>query len=113
VQEGSVFAAEIERPTPGAVVVKATGELDLMTVPKLDAALKEVMAGKTDIELDLSRLDFIDSTGVHLILGAYDTSVEEGWEFTIAGAGADVRRAFELLGLLDHLPFRDQPRNAS
>jgi anti-sigma B factor antagonist len=113
VQEGSAFAAEIERPTPGAVVVKATGELDLMTVSQLEAVLKEAMAGKADIELDLSRLDFIDSTGVHLVLGVYDTSLRDGWDFAIVGANADVMRAFELLGLLDHLPFRDRPRNAS
>lgn len=112
-QEGSVFAADIERPTASAVVVRATGELDLMTVPKLDAVLQEVMADKADLELDLSRLDFIDSTGVHLVLGAYDASIRDGWEFTIIGASADVKRAFELLGLLDHLPFRDQPQSAS
>jgi anti-sigma B factor antagonist len=108
-----VFEAEIERQTPSAVVVKATGELDLMSVPKLDAVLKEVMADKTDVELDLSRLDFIDSTGVHLVLGANDASSRDGWVFSIVGANADVKRAFELLGLLDHLPFRDRPRSAS
>jgi anti-sigma B factor antagonist len=113
VQEGPVFAAEIERPTQSAVVVRATGELDLMTVPKLDAVLREVMADKTDLELDLSRLDFIDSTGVHLLLGAHDASRRDGWDFAIVGASADVKRAFELLGLVDHLPFRDQPRSAS
>jgi anti-sigma B factor antagonist len=113
VQEGPAFAAEVDRPTPGAVVVRATGELDLMTVPQLEAVFQHAMADKADIELDLSRLDFIDSTGVHLVLTVYDTSVRDGFEFVITGATADVRRAFELLGLLDHLPFRDQPRSAS
>jgi anti-sigma B factor antagonist len=113
VQEGSTFAAEIERPTPSTVVVKATGELDLLTVSELDAVLKEVMADKAAVELDLSQLDFIDSTGVHLVLGAHEASVRDGWDFSIVGASADVRRAFELLGLLDHLPFRDPPRTAS
>jgi anti-sigma B factor antagonist len=113
VQEGSTFAAEIERPTPSTVVVKATGELDLLTVSELDAVLKGVMADNADLELDLSQLDFIDSTGVHLVLGAHEASRRDGWEFSIVGASADVRRAFELLGLLDHLPFRDPPRTAS
>jgi anti-anti-sigma factor len=71
------------------------------------------MADKADLELDLSGLDFIDSTGVHLVLGAHDASLRDSWKFTIVGAGADVKRAFELLGLLDHLPFRDPPRSAS
>jgi anti-sigma B factor antagonist len=113
VEQGSVFAAAVERPTRNVVVVKATGELDLMSVPELEAVLNEVMSEKADIELDFSRLDFIDSTGVHLVLTAHDTSVREGWQLTITGAGAEVRRAFELLGLLDHLPFRDSGRSAS
>jgi anti-sigma B factor antagonist len=112
-QEGSEFAAEVERSARSAVVVRATGELDLMTVPELDAVFQEVMAEKADLELDLSRLDFIDSTGVHLVLSAHEASVREGWNFAITGASADVRRAFELLGLLDHLPFRDEGQNAS
>jgi anti-sigma B factor antagonist len=113
VEQGSVFAAAVERPTRNTVVVKATGELDLMTVPELEGLLREVMAEKADLELDLSRLDFIDSTGVHLVLTAHEASVREGWTFTISGAGNEVRRAFELLGLLDHLQFRDPGQTAS
>jgi anti-sigma B factor antagonist len=113
VEQGSEFAAEVERPSPGAVVVKATGELDLMTVPELAVVLKQLMAEKIDLELDVSRLDFIDSTGVHLVLDAHQASLRDGWHLTITGAGAEVKRAFELLGLLDHLPFRDRPRTAS
>jgi anti-anti-sigma factor len=113
VQEGSVFAADVERPTPGAVVVRATGELDLMTVPQLAAVLQEATAEGADLELDLSQLDFIDSTGVHLVLRTHESCVREGRGFAISGASADVKRAFELLGLLDHLPFRDRPQSAS
>jgi anti-sigma B factor antagonist len=109
----TVFAAEVERPPSSAVVVKTTGELDLMSVPELESVLNELMAEKVDLELDVSELDFIDSTGVHLLLGAHKASVRDGWDFAITGACNEVRRAFELLGLLDHLPFRDRPQTSS
>jgi anti-sigma B factor antagonist len=108
-----VFAAAVERPGTSTVVVKASGELDLMTVPQLEEALADAQADRSDIVLDFSELDFIDSTGVHLVLRVWQASQRGGWELSITGAGPDVMRAFELVGLIDHLPFRDPGQTAS
>jgi anti-sigma B factor antagonist len=113
VEEGSVFAAAVERPGASTVVVKASGELDLMTVPQLEAALAEAQGEQADIVLDFTQLDFIDSTGVHLVLRVWQASQRNGWDLSITGAGPDVIRAFELVGLLDRLPFRDRGQSAS
>jgi anti-sigma B factor antagonist len=108
-----VFAAAVERPGASTVVVKASGELDLMTVPQLEEALADAQLDRGDIVLDLSELDFIDSTGVHLVLRVWQASQRDGWQLSITGAGPDVTRAFELVGLLDRLPFRDPGQTAS
>jgi len=113
VVEGSEFTAVVERPSGDTVVVSATGELDLRTVRQLEVALEEAAAGAASLELDLGRLAFIDSTGVRLILATYDACRRDGRDFAITGASPEVTRAFELLGLLDHLPFRDPGRSAS
>jgi anti-sigma B factor antagonist len=113
VEEGSVFIAAVERPADRTVVVKASGELDLMTAPQLEAALEDAQGGREDVELDLSELDFIDSTGVHLVLRVWQASQRDGWDLVITGAGPDVTRAFELVGLLDRLPFRNPGQTAS
>jgi anti-sigma B factor antagonist len=113
VEEGSVFTAVVERPAERTVVIKASGELDLMTVPQLEAALAEAQETGDDIVLDLSELDFIDSTGVHLVLRVWQASQQDDWELSITGAGPDVTRAFELVGLLDRLPFRNPGQSAS
>jgi len=113
VEEGSVFTAAVERPEGSTVVIKASGELDLMTVPQLEATLADAQGAGEDIVLDLSELDFIDSTGVHLVLRVWQASQQHDWEFSITGAGPDVTRAFELVGLLDRLPFRSPGQNAS
>jgi anti-sigma B factor antagonist len=113
VEEGSLFEAAVERPGDGRAVVRVSGELDLLTAPELEAALEPLRAERADIELDLSELDFIDSTGVHLVLQTYQASRRGGWELVLSGAGAEVRRAFELVGLLDRLPFRDRGQSSS
>ena len=112
-EEGSVFTAAVERAAESTVVIKASGELDLMTVPQLETALADAQAQGGDIELDLSQLDFIDSTGVHLVLRVWQASQQEDWELSITGAGPEVTRAFELVGLLDRLPFRNPGQSAS
>jgi anti-sigma B factor antagonist len=113
VEEGSVFEAAVERPGNSVAVVRVSGELDLLTVPELEAALAPLQAERADIELDLSGLEFIDSTGVHLVLQTYQASRRDGWELVLSGAGEEVRRAFELVGLLDRLPFRDRGQSSS
>jgi anti-sigma B factor antagonist len=113
VEEGPVFEAAVARPGDGVAQVKVSGELDLLTAPELQAALEPLQAEGTDIELDLSGLEFIDSTGVHLVLQTYQASRRDGWELTLTGAGAEIRRAFELVGLLDRLPFRGPGQSSS
>jgi anti-sigma B factor antagonist len=112
-EEGSVFEVAVERPGDGMAVVKVSGELDLLTAPDLAAALAPLEADNADIELDLSGLEFIDSTGVHLVLQTFQKSSRDGWELALTGAGDEVRRAFELVGLLDRLPFRDRGQSSS
>ena len=112
-EEGSVFEAAVERPGDRMAVVRVSGELDLLTAPELDAALKALQEERADIELDLSGLEFIDSTGVHLVLQIYQASRREGWDLVLSGASEEVRRAFELVGLLDRLPFRDRGQSSS
>jgi anti-sigma B factor antagonist len=112
VAEGSQFRAVVERPSGEATVVHASGELDLRTVAQLEAALADA-DGSSRLELDLGRLGFIDSTGVRLVLATYDACRRDGRDFLITAASPEVTRAFELLGLLDHLPFRDPGRSAS
>jgi anti-anti-sigma factor len=108
VNEDEGFAAAIERPGGRTVVVAARGELDMLSAPELRGLLREAVAPGVDVILDVSGLDFIDSTGVHLVLQAYADSRRDGWDFAIRGATGEVMRAFELTGLADRLPFRDR-----
>ena len=74
------------------------GELDLATVPLLEAGLDRAGgAAQPTIVLDLGELTFIDSAGLHAVLSA-----KEERQLTLVDGSRPVRRIFELTGN-DHL----------
>jgi anti-sigma B factor antagonist len=91
-----------------AVRVSPIGELDLGTVPKLDACLAELReSGFRQLTVDLGRLEFIDSTGLRLLL-QYDAEArQDGFSFSLTPGPAAVQRVFELSGTHGLLTFTD------
>jgi anti-sigma B factor antagonist len=91
-----------------AVRVSPVGELDLATVPTLDARLGELReAGFRQLIVDLGRLEFIDSTGLRLLL-RYDAEArQDGFSFSLTRGPAAVQRVFELSGTFGLLTFTD------
>jgi anti-sigma B factor antagonist len=90
---------EVDR-TPDGAVITAHGELDIATAPELQELLDEHSGPLT---LDLRDLDFIDSTGLHLLLGA---QADPGTELRIV-AGPEVHRVFDLAGVRRHFTYVD------
>ena len=89
-------------------VVEAVGELDLATVEPLRAEIKRVLAGDADrVLLDLSRLEFIDSTGIRLLLEVHREASQRGDRLRMRRGSLAVQRVIELSGLDTHLPFSD------
>jgi anti-sigma B factor antagonist len=84
-----------------------TGELDLAPAAELEATLLRLCADPTkEIVLDLSKLRFMGSIGLRLILLARELCQEHGCEFQLIAGPANIQRVFEMTGLLDALPFR-------
>lgn len=84
-----------------------TGELDLASCAALNAAVAEAWTeATTAMVLDLRRLTFIDSSGIHAVLLAKHLCAEHECDFLLVPGQAQVQRVFEITGLLDHLPFR-------
>jgi anti-anti-sigma factor len=86
-----------------------SGELDLTSSWLLDHPLLQIRAGgTTSFTIDLSGLTFIDSAGIRSILAARGLCTSRGCEFMLIPGAGQVQRAFEVLGLIDHLPFANQ-----
>jgi anti-anti-sigma factor len=88
------------------------GELDLLAVPTLERCLHEVCTTEArSVIVDLSRLTFMDSNGLRITLLARELCERSGCEFMLVQGPAQVRRLFDVTGLLDRLPF--QPQDSS
>lgn len=68
------------RPTDKGTLVEGVGEVDLTTAPLLREPLMEAVnsAEKSPVIVDLSRVDFIDSAGLALLVEARKRLAPEG-----------------------------------
>ena len=103
----SNFVVETQR-TGRAVTLALSGELDLVSSPILGQALER--ANESDAELlivDLRKLEFMDSTGLHLLVTAHQRAHESGRRFALIRGGDQVQRLFDLSGTAEFLPIVD------
>ena len=91
----------------GVERVRVRGEVDLSVVGKLDSEMRRAEATKASkIELDLDQLDFLDASGVRLLLDLAQRSRRNGRRLRIKpGNSPQVRRVLELTGVVEHLPL--------
>lgn len=80
-------------------VVAVEGELDLTTAPRLKwALLDSLQAGCSQLVLDLSRCNFMDSTALGVLV-AVNRGLDAGARLAIACARPNVLKIFELSGM--------------
>ncbi|HEX2085318.1 MAG TPA: STAS domain-containing protein [Solirubrobacteraceae bacterium] len=66
---------ELESRSPAEATLKLSGELDLVTAPALNAELARHSARGHRVVLDLSQIEFLDSTGLVLLM---ETARDDG-----------------------------------
>lgn len=92
---------ELDRSTRGeGKVLSVTGDVDLFTAPHLRQAITEMLEeGAKLITVDLSRVGFLDSTGLGVLVGSLKRVREEGGELVLVGPQAPVARVLSVTGL--------------
>ncbi len=95
--------------SPGHARVVLRGELDSHGVPLADAALGDASRQALDVTLDLRGLDFLDSSGLKLVLVWHRRLREAGVGFSILRGAPHVHRPFTSAGLEELLPFDPEP----
>ncbi|HEV7932118.1 MAG TPA: STAS domain-containing protein [Actinomadura sp.] len=84
----------------GHAVVTASGELDLYTAPRLQTALASLLRERVDrVVVDLSGIEFCDSTGMNVLLSAMKRIKEQGGTLELAAPRPAVRRILQVTGL--------------
>jgi anti-anti-sigma factor len=82
------------------------GALDLATVPTVDARIAELReAGMRRVLLDLSSLEFMDSSGLRCILRLDGEARQDGFSLSLVPGPAAVQRVFEITRTTERLPF--------
>jgi anti-sigma B factor antagonist len=94
-------------PHDACVVVAVHGELDVTSSQQLDDCLAEASPGRDRMILDLSGVDFMDTTALAVIVRHWRRQVEADGMFLIAGARYRYTKALWITGLADRLPMYD------
>jgi anti-anti-sigma factor len=100
---------------PGEALVAVSGEIDLTVRDELQDTLSATIdePGVTKVVVDLSRVSFMDSTGLHVLLTARERAQSAGVGFRVVGATGLVERVLAVTGVLElltgELPDLDEP----
>jgi anti-sigma B factor antagonist len=81
-------------------VLAVSGEVDVATVPRLREQLHGLVASGTPrIVVNLDAVDFLDSTGLGVLVGALKRVRNNGGELALVCTSPRIRKVFEVTGL--------------
>jgi len=110
------LADEQQKITDGTLVVRTAkdgdtqmialcGELDLANANTAESALEASLASGTEVVVDMRELEFIDSTGIALLVSALGKENGGTRVRFIPSSAPAVTRVLELTGLAERLPL--------
>jgi anti-sigma B factor antagonist len=79
------------------------GEIDAHTAPELAARYVELPGGDGDITIDMSKVDFMDSSGLRVIIELHQRAEQASRRLVLLTPSQPVARLIEVSGLTDHL----------
>jgi anti-anti-sigma factor len=94
--------------------IEVHGEWDLAGLPAIRQAISRVMDDRAEcIVLDLSQVEFMDSTGLHAAIELTQRAAAQNQRLVIIPGPGPVQRMFEITGLLEKLPFVEKRPNGA
>jgi anti-anti-sigma factor len=91
-------------------VLSLHGELDLASAELFHSEFENAeIGGARMVVLDLEGLQFVDSTGLRMILSAHERARERGQDFAITPGAPQVRRLLTITRVGEHLRVIDSP----
>jgi anti-sigma B factor antagonist len=105
----SHFRVEV-RNADATTVISVSGELDLASSPALEEELERVaQSGAQLVVVDLRNLEFMDSTGLSVLVRAHQRAEENGRRLGLINGSQQVQRLLTLTGVADRLTLTDLP----
>jgi anti-sigma B factor antagonist len=100
------FAVAVET-TATEILVRVNGELDMHTMPRLEAQLGEFDGDARALVIDLRAVTFIDSSGIRALVHAHQAARRHQRRLRMTAPHENVLRTLEVAGLLGVLPLED------
>jgi len=91
----------------GAFVVNLSGDLDIVTSRRLDETLVEARRDHRQVVLDLSAVDFMDTSSLAVIVSHWKALAQAGGSLSLAGARYQYTRTLWITGLASRIPMFD------
>jgi anti-sigma B factor antagonist len=92
------FAISVSEAQDGTLV-EVRGDLDCHTAPRLYATLSELAAGPRKVILDVGRTDFIDSTGLGVLVAGARRFRQQGGDMVVRSPTPMAARLLEVTGV--------------
>jgi anti-sigma B factor antagonist len=86
-------------------VINIQGDLDIVTSRQLDDVLSQSRKTFTRVVLDLSGVDFMDTSSLAVIVGHWKSLEEAGGSLALAGARYQSTKSLWITGLADRIPL--------
>jgi anti-anti-sigma factor len=113
IRRNALLNPEIRRAENHALVL-LSGELDASTAGQLYEQLAELTRdGVVHVDLDLSGLEFMDSTGLSVVVAEHKRTNASGGELMILSPQSQVRRLLEITGLTGILQIRPDEQDGT
>ena len=106
---------EIELSSQGSTrLVSVTGEIDMSSVGAVRTAVDAAFADRPEtIVLDISQIEFCDSSGIHLVVTSHRRAQKSRVRFVAVRPAGPAWRAFELCGIDQEVQFVTSPDGAA
>jgi anti-anti-sigma factor len=96
-----------------SLIVAVTGDLDIVTSPQLDDYLTAATREHRQIILDLSGVEFMDTSSLAVIVSHWKKLTAQGGTLALAGARYRYTKTLWITGLAHRLPLYDSVEEAA
>lgn len=95
-------------------VIAVKGEVDLYTAPSLKERIADLVSGgKTKLAVELAGVEFMDSTGLGVLIGALKRCREAGGSLSLVAPREPVIKVLSITGLDKVFPIHDDVERAA